>query len=529
MLGNGTSPRHARRAMGLLSAIRGFFTHPVEAEPQPIAKADDVPKMPATPVTEPVGSSGPAAYGGHVSTEERAADMVGAARYRTYADHVRLVTAFGAAMRAFLVAASAPGWTVKPYKADDAEAPTPEDEARAAWLKRQLATLATPWEWHVASGCLATCYGSAYATWTARRQSAPAAGARLGLADLTWIPLGTIDRWDLDPQGRLLGFAQRDPQTAAEVPIGRERLLHVRDLPTTNHPAGDGALRTVAEAGRSIIALSKLLKKGFEKDVNGVPIVWGPLAEKKALIGKIPEGGTKVYTAADFARDVAPMFDFVDADKRKDGGLVFDAAPYTDVEGNPSGSRKYDAKVLSASSSSHAQIMDRINDEIWYGLAALGCEWMAMGRANGTQAMHVSKAAMFAMVVSSSLTRFAGAFTRDVVRSLWILNGWDPANPSDPQNLPTLEWDALELSDVASVVNAIAQALSAGGVEPGRADDVIDAVLSNMGLPRLRPMDDPAVLGAREAAAAAVRPQPIDPEDPPEVAPDDEPMPPEED
>jgi hypothetical protein len=37
------------------------------------------------------------------------------------------------------------------------------------------------------------------------------------------------------------------------------------------------------------------------------------------------------------------------------------------------------------------------------------------------------------------------------------------------------------------------------------------------------------VLGAREAAAAAVRPQPIDPEEDPEVAPEDEPMPEEED
>ena len=524
MLGGVGEVRHARRAMGLATAIRDFFTHPVEAESQSIAKADDVPKMPPTPATAPVGAAGLSVYSGYVTSTERSADLTGETRYRKFAEWPRLVAALGAALRSFLILSGGPSWTVKPYKADDADAPTPEDEARAAWASRALHGMATEWPRHVMRGVLAYAEGAAIGVWTAKR----APDGAMTLDDITWLPLGTIQRWDLDPQGRILGVIQTDPQTAAEIPIARERLIIVRDIPTTAHPAGDGALRFVAEAVRQLLALEQLLLVGYERDVNGIPVVHAPIDEAKAMIGA-PKPGGGVYTAADVAASLQPVHDFLDASKRKNAGLAFDSSTFKDREGNPTSVRRYDAKVLTASATSHAEIAQRVNDLCWYILAALGFEYLAMGRGSGTQAMHVSKSENAVRVVSSALSTFASAGRRDILRPLWILNGWDPANPTDPQNLPTLEWDALELSDVASVVNAIAQALSAGGVEPGRADDVIDAVLANMGLPRLRPMDDPAVLGAREAAAAAVRPQPIDPEEPPEVAPEDEPMPPEED
>ena len=150
MLGRRRASPHAGRAMSLLTRIRDFFVEPVAdaplALPEPIAKAADVPQMPATPITEPVGAPGVVAVGGYVQTNERSSDLTGTERQRKFHEWIRVVPEVGAAVRASLILAGSPKWDVMPYKADDADEPTPEDEERAAWLKRQLSNMDdTPW------------------------------------------------------------------------------------------------------------------------------------------------------------------------------------------------------------------------------------------------------------------------------------------------------------------------------------------------------------------------------------------------
>lgn len=509
MLGSSQPLAHAGRAMAMLTAIRDFF---YEAAPVEVEKANGVPEMPPTPPSTPVGSSGLAVYSGHVTTAERSSDLTGANRQAKYAEWQRLIPAVGAATRAYLLLAGAPTWTVKPYKADDADEPLPEDVERAAAFKRQLMTMETDWQRHVMLGALAYLDGAAVGAWSAK-----VTAGTWALDDIVWLPLGTITRWDLDPQGKILGIVQEDRQTAGEIPIARERLIYLRDIPTTPHPAGDGALRYIAEAARQLLALEKLLHQGFERDVNGVPVIHVPIDEIKAMIGQ-PKPGGGVYTAADATAAMEPISGFIDAAKRKNAGIALDSTTFKDREGNPTPIRRYDAKVLSAAATSHDAIARRVNDLCWYILATLGFEYLAMGRDSGTQTMHVSKAENAIRVVSSALNSFASAAIRDLARPIWILNGWDKANPTDPQNLPTLEWDALELSDVAGIINAVAQALQAAGVEPGRADDVVDAVLGNLGLPRLKSIDDEQIVAQRQSAAESLRStmtsKPVDPNEP---------------
>lgn len=500
--------------MGLLTAIRDFYLEPVPVE---VAKGADVPEMPPTPATQPVGTAGLSVFSGYVASNEKSADLTDATRYQKFGEWQRLIPAVGAAVRSLLLLAGAPTWTVKPYKADGEAEPLPEDVDRAAELKRQLDSLTTPWTRHVMRAALAYVEGAAVGSWTAK-----AVNGTWALEDITWLPLATVTRWDLDPQGRVRGIVQLDPQTQAEIPIARERLIYLRDIPTTPHPAGDGALRFIAESARQLLALEKLLHQGFERDVNGVPIIHVPIDEMKALVGTSKPGGG-IYTAADVAAAMEPITGFIDAGKRKNAGIALDSSTFKDRDGNPTSVRRYDAKVLSAAASSHDAIARRVNDLCWYILATLGFEYLAMGRDSGTQTMHVSKAENAIRVVSSALTSIAAAARHDLVRPLWILNGWDPANPADPQNMPTLEWDALELSDVTGTINAVAQALQAGGVEPGRADDIIDAVLGNLGLPRLKPIDDAAIVAQRQASAAELRTAtggnapPVDPTEAPTI------------
>lgn len=522
-LGSPQSTAHARRAMSLLTRIRDFFVEPfaddLPAEAtEPIAKSlgGDVPQMPPTPATAPIGSPGLAVYSGYVATNERSPDLAsGTQRQQKYAEWIRVVPEVGAAARASLILAGSPEWDVQPYKADDADEPLPEDVERAAWLKRQISNMDdTPWSRVVQEHALAAFLGATFSVWTAK-----VVGGVFGLADIMTLPLSTIERYDLDERGKLRGIVQRDTQSTAEIPIARERLVYSRDIPTTTNPAGDGALRFLAETIRRKLLLEELRDKGYEKDVNGVPVIWAPIEEELAKVGTSKLNGD-VYTMADFEAAMESVRTFAGAKKRTGAGIVMPSGTFPDVEGNPSSVRRYDAKVLTAQASSFAELSKTIDNLSWYLLAMIGFEYLAMGRSNGTQAMHVSKMEAAIRFVSSLLNNFAETFRRDVVRWLWILNGWDPKNPADPQNLPTLTWDALELVDVPALVNSIAQMLMAAGATPEQVLPIANRILENSGLPPLAEIDPAVVAMAREdaldRAGVTRKPAPDDSPDPPD-------------
>ena len=108
---------------------------------------------------------------------------------------------------------------------------------------------------------------------------------------------------------------------------------------------------------------------------------------------------------------------------------------------------------------------DRLFDEQVPRDARHRREHRFVGDARGTQALHQSKESARLRTVSSFLNGFAKTARRDLVRPLWILNGFDPTSPADPQNLPTLEWNALEFADGGAVVQSVSALLTAAGVE----------------------------------------------------------------
>lgn len=499
------------------SLATGEFFDRYPAAAAAIAKAGgNVPKMPPTPVTEPVGASGLGVYAGYLPGNETSADLSGAARWKNYESWKRTVAPVGQTIREHLLLSGAPAWTVKPFVADGEDEATPEDEERAAWLQRQLDNLATEWERVVMEHAMALIDGARIGVWTAKLMPAGDLGA-FGLADVMTIPLSTIERWDVDTAtGRLRGVVQRDPDSQAEIPIARERMIYSRDLPTTTHPAGDGVMRFLADTIRRMQKLEELLDKGFESDVNGIPVVYAPILEKMAQIGKaLPDGTT--YTRARFNEDMKDAVTFVSAAKRKNAGIILDSSTVPNPDGTPSTVRRFHAEVLTAASTAHAELRGRIKDLAWDILAMLSSEQKAMGRDGGTQALHQSKEAGRLRVVSSFLNGFAKTAKRDLVRPLWILNGFDPTSPADPQNLPTLDWNALEFVDTGAVVQSVSALLTAAGiVEPERVLKIVNAILGNYGLPALEEMDPADAALAREAALgrAGARDGRRDPADP---------------
>lgn len=473
--------------MGLRSYLASILTldsPPVPVEAQPVEKAAPSPFQPA-------GTGGQAYFGGYLQSNEKHPDMAGAARWRNFDDWKRNVTAVGLGLRTSLTLAGLPDWTVEPYKADAAK-PTAEDIERARFATRQLHNLRTPWKSVVQVASLAQWDGYALQVWTAKRL----ADGRIGLLDVEHRPPHTVERWQVDEAtGVIEGVVQRSPQTQAEIPIPRSRLAWSRDLPITDSPEGVGILRQLAEAVRKLKALEKLQDRGFEKDINGTPVVFGPILAKRAKIGTVDENG-RPYTQADFDREFKGVLDWLGAAVRKDAGLALDSGHYASLDGTVSNAPLWKLEVLSAQATSHAQIAAEIRRLAWEILAMAGLEYLLLGQEGaGSLAMAEAKARGAMRVITSTLNSIAETFRRDLLRPLWVLNGWDP------ETVPTLTWDALELRDVAAVVQSLSALLTGAGVEPGRADDAVEAILANLGLPPLEERDEADLLLRRQAAA----------------------------
>ena len=504
------SPTAHPRAVGILNRIGEFFYEraPDPPDPRLVAALEHVvdtaiAKREGVAVTQPIGASGIVSTGGYVQTSERSADLVGTTRQQKFEEWKRLLAQIGGAYRIYLVLIGSPTWSLPPWKASKDTDPTPEDEERAAWALNQLLNLGEDGlERLVMELSIAFWDGLAVGAWTAKAMP-PGDLAAFGLADVLKLPLSTIERYDLDPQGRVLGIVQRDPNTGVEIAIPRERLVWQRDLPTTTNPAGDGAMRFLAESVRRLLALETLFDKGVEADVNGVPIIYAPIIEMRAQIGQ-PKSNGQPYTQADFDADLAYAYTFIDAKKRKNAGLVLDSSTVPNPDGTPSNVRRFTAEVISAQSSSQDVLLKRMRQLAWDMRALIGFEFQSLGEDGaGSLAMHESKWGVTLYVLSAVLNGIAKTIKRDLLRPLWILNGWDPKNPTDPQNVPTPAWDALEFADVGKVASAISAMLTADGTAPGRADHVVDRILENLGFPPLKEEDPEMAAMARDQALTA--------------------------
>jgi hypothetical protein len=476
--------------MGLFQRIADYFTSTDWSELEiPVGETDDEAFAKTDGPTKPVGTGGQSYYGGYLSTNERNPEMQGAAKWRFFEDAKRNVESVGLGLRIFLVLGGTPDWHIKPWKKRGADEPTPEDKERAEWLEDSLNAMATPWKTCVMVGLLSSWDGFSLQGWWLKHDNM----GRLAPADVAWREPQTIERYEVDEDGTITAVFMRSPQTQQEIRMPRDRLVWHRDLPITGSPEGIGILRHLAESVKRLKKLEQMLAKGFEKDVNQTPILYGPVSERLAAINTVE--GDKVYTKADFDKEFEGVVKFADAAVRKGSAIVLDSKPYEDAEGKLTNVPKWKADVLTATMASADALSAEIRRVSWNVLAMAGLEFLLLGADGaGSLAMSIAKMQNALRVISMALNMFAETIRRDFFREVWRWNGWDP------DTAPSATWDGLELKDVASVVQSLSALLTAAGVEAGRADHIVDEVLEHLGLSPLKDRDDDDMVLRREEA-----------------------------
>ena len=224
---------------------------------------------------------------------------------------------------------------------------------------------------------------------------------RISLARLSYRLPETIERWEFDERGNILGCYQR-LLSGEEVFLPRWKILHIVTPGYSYTPIGRSLLRNAYVPYTFKKHLQILEGIGVERDLVGLPILYVPQTTYKdeAKMAKLRE------LMRQLRRD-------------EEEGLILPKA---------AGSNEplFDLKLLSLSGGrqfSTSDIIERYNQEIAHTLLA---DLILVGmEARGSYALAREKRSLFEVGIQTCLDAIANALQRDVARTIVGLNGLD--------------------------------------------------------------------------------------------------------
>lgn len=417
-----------------------------------------------------VGAPGTAVYGGYVISREKDGRLKGQQRYITYSDNLANVSIVGAGVRFFANLIAKAEWSVEP--ADESSAA----EELAEKVEFIMNDMTTPWHRIVRRAAMFTMYGFSVQEWTAKRND----DGTIGFLDIEPRAQPTIERWDVDVTGTVLGMIQRNPQNQEELYLPREKCIYCVDDTLNDSPEGLGLFRHIAKACSTLQRYELLEAWGFETDLRGIPVARGPFTQLEQMV---TTGQLSVSQANALKQ---PMIDFIEShNKNPELGMLLDSATYTtqDERGTPSTVRQWDIELLSGEPGTAREVavaIERLNREI---ARVLGVEQLLLGSDGGSYSLSKDKSEQFALIVDSTLKELKEVFEADFLGPLWTLNGWD-------EDLkPKFKIEKIQYRDVESITTALAELSKAALSPDDPATNEIRALLGLSDQPEPDEMD----------------------------------------
>ncbi len=414
--------------------------------------------------TEVVGATGTAVFGGFIEDKEKDPFLRGDRRYITYSNLLLNTSIVSASVRYFVNLVSKAAWKVVPAEEGGEEA-----ERLAKLIDDMIRDMETPWHRVIRRAAMYRFYGFSVQEWTAKTRD----DGVIGLLDISPRPQSTIERWDLDEDGRVRGIIQRNPQDQKEIYLPREKLMYLIDDTLNDSPEGLGLFRHLAKASKRLERYEELEGIGFENDLRGVPIGRGPFAE---LAKRVEQGKLSVKQKDALEK---PLLDFLQQHiKNPKLSLLLDSATYTsqDERNVSSNIREWDFELMKGGNTSQEEIantVERINREL---ARITGTEGLLLGEGSrGSFALSQDKTHNFALMVDSTLQELAEQIKNDIIKPIFMLNGWDMAL------LPSLKTEAVRYRDIEQITGALRNlALSGAPLLPD--DPAIPEIRDLLGL-----------------------------------------------
>jgi len=419
--------------------------------------------------TSTVGSSGVAAFGGYVQEYEKNAALTGKEKYRTYANILANTSIAAAGIRYFLNVMGRAEWRVEPAEFET-DAENAQAEEFAELIENMMTDMTTPWKRVIRRAAMYRFYGFSIQEWTAKRRD----DGFFGMMDIEPRPQITIERWDLDETGTVLGIVQRSPQTQQEIYLPRTKTVYIVDDALNDSPEGLGLFRSIVEPSQRLARYEQLEGFGFETDLRGMPLVRIPYAKLRQAV----EAGT--ITAEDAQAAINEMEMFAKKHiKNPQIGVTLESQPYESIGDtiNPSSTPQWDLSLLSGEGGNFeavAQSIERINHEI---ARVLGVEHLMLGQNRGTQALSHDKSDNFGMIVDSTLDEVREAYQMDFVERVFELNGWDKTF------MPKLKTGKIQFRDITQVSQVIKDLAQSGSILMPD-DPVVGEIRDELGVSR---------------------------------------------
>jgi hypothetical protein len=417
------------------------------------------------------GTSGARVVGGYLQSNEKNSDLVGQQRYVTWSDMIANTSIIAAGARYYLNLLAKANWTLDP--ADDSA----EAEQLAERTFNIIHNMRRPWSRVVRAAGMYRFYGFSVQEWTAKREE----DGTFGLLDIATRPQNTIEQWDTEADGNVVGCTQKDPNSFEFIYLPRAKTIYVVDDALTDTPEGLGILRQLTQPAETLRELQRLETYGYEMDLQGVPIIRAPLAQIHANLnaGKITEEQADASTSAlvGFLTDHA---------RRPNMGLMLDSAVYagTGEQQTPTANRQWDIETMTSGSADSAvavaTAIERLNREM---ARVMGVEELMLGSDGaGSFAMSKQKSDNFALMVDSSLGEIRWAMQNDVVKTLFRINGW----PED--KMPKFRTEQIAYQDIEAIASTL-QSMSAAGAMLAPDDPAINEIRAIMGLSPQKEID----------------------------------------
>lgn len=437
------------------------------------------------------GASGSVVYNGYLQEDEKDARVSGQQKFVTYSDNLANVPIIAAGVRFFLHLVTKANWRVIPAD-ESAKAQELADNVAFA-----LGDMETPWYRVVRRAAMSRFYGFSLQEWTAKRNIQ----GFVGFDDMAPRPQRTIERWDIDNNGRVIGVIQRDPQDGREIYLPISKLLYLVDDTINDSPVGLGLFRHTVDAAHRLKRYELLEGWSFERDLRGTPVGRAPLT----AIEQAKTNGT--LTDEQATALIAPIRSFIkNALQGKDTGMLLESAVWTGggESRTPSANHQWGIELLKGDPKGQkevAEAIERVNRDI---ARALGVEHLLLGSSDrGSFAMSKDKSAAFGAVVDSAMLEIRETFQRDVIDTMWLLNGW-------PQELkPKFSTESIAYRDIEQVTAALKDMADAGApLMPN--DPAINEVRTQLGLSDAPEVDEEMVLNSLFPDPEANQPDPAD-------------------
>lgn len=387
----------------------------------------------------------------------------GAQKFRTFSEIIANTAIVAASVRYYLNMVTKAAWRVEP--ADE----TAEAEAKAEWLEDVIYDLRRSWRDVVARAAMFSFYGFVVMEWVGKRRD----DGTIGFDDVASRPQYTIEQWDLDEAGYVQGVLQRSPMLAKTAYLPRGKIVYIKDDALNDSPEGLGLLRHVIPHAKRLETYEKLENIGFRVDLRGVPIAMVPLQDLDEAVKD------EAISAEDRDKLIATFQNFLEQhEKSPDRGLIIDSAVYqaTDDAETPTGQRKWGIDLLKGSNQGQKEIAAAIERKTREIARILGTEHLLLGSdAKGSYALAENKTQSFGLIVDSALKAIAEAFDKDLIDTLWKLNGFDDAVK------PWFKTESIQYRDVADITGMLRD-LAQAGVPLSRADEAVAEVFDLLGL-----------------------------------------------